>query len=78
MKTQNFFKKYKPALVEALTDREKEVLFLLESCFIVSDIAKKLNLSEAGVQYHVRNIYKKLKVNSRTQLFKKLEASKAK
>jgi LuxR family maltose regulon positive regulatory protein len=53
-------------LVEPLSEREREVLRLLESDLDGPDMARELTLSLATVRTHTRNIYAKLGVNSRS------------
>jgi ATP/maltotriose-dependent transcriptional regulator MalT len=52
-------------LVEPLSERELEVLRLLESDLDGPDIARELTVSLATVRSHTRSIYAKLGVNSR-------------
>lgn len=49
----------------ALSKREKEVLRLLCEGQSYRDIARKLFVSTNTVRFHLKNIYKKLQVNSR-------------
>jgi predicted ATPase/DNA-binding CsgD family transcriptional regulator len=56
-----------PSLVEALSDRELEVLRLVADGMSNAEIAYKLSLSVGTVKVHTRNIYGKLGVSSRTQ-----------
>lgn len=49
----------------SLSDREREVLNLLCNGDSYRDIAKKLFVSTNTVRFHLKNIYKKLQVNSR-------------
>lgn len=51
----------------ALTNREIEVLRLIDSGLSNREIAKKLTISYHTVTWHVRQIFKKLKVSRRTQ-----------
>jgi LuxR family maltose regulon positive regulatory protein len=53
------------ALIEPLSERELEVLRLLESDLDGPEIARELTVSLATVRTHTRNIYAKLGVNSR-------------
>ncbi len=52
-------------LIEPLSERELEVLRLLESDLDGPDIARELTVSLATVRTHTRNIYAKLGVNNR-------------
>lgn len=51
----------------SLTDREQEVLALLAQGLTNKDIAQTLFLSVRTVEAHLRNIYDKLDVSSRTE-----------
>ncbi len=50
-----------------LTDRELQILNELATGKSYMAISKHIYLSEDGVRYHIRNIYRKLEVNSRTE-----------
>ena len=50
-----------------LTAREQEVLSLLAQGFMYENVAARLALSTHTVRAHIRNIYRKLHVNSRAQ-----------
>ena len=50
-----------------LTEREQEILKELATGKSYKDIGDSIYLSEDGVRYHIRNIYQKLHVNSRSQ-----------
>lgn len=53
-----------------LTPKETEVLRLLIDGGTYKGIAYDLNISINSLRYHVKNIYKKLHVNARSQLMK--------
>ena len=52
---------------EPLTEREQEVLKMLTQGASNKEIAEKLCIKEVTVKTHLNNIFKKLKVTSRTQ-----------
>jgi LuxR family maltose regulon positive regulatory protein len=54
-------------LVEPLSDRELEVLHLLEQGLTNKEIARQLMIATTTVKSHTRSIYGKLDVNNRTQ-----------
>jgi len=56
-----------PSVVVNLTDREKEVLAALAKGYAYKEIADYLNISFETVRTHLRTIYEKLHVHSRTE-----------
>ena len=52
--------------VSALTDRELAVMELLSQGFSNKEIGRKLELSDNTIKFHLRNIFAKLKVSTRT------------
>lgn len=59
------------AALKKLSDREKEILHLLSQGLRYKEIALHLFLSTETVRTHIRNIYEKLQVNSRTDALNK-------
>jgi DNA-binding NarL/FixJ family response regulator len=53
--------------MEKLTKREQEILALLAKGFLYKEIADQLGLTYATVHTHIRHIYEKLHVRSRTE-----------
>ncbi|MDZ7714976.1 MAG: response regulator transcription factor [Balneolaceae bacterium] len=56
---------------EQLSEREQEILEQLATGKSYAAIAKTIFLSVDGVRYHIRNIYRKLQVNSRSEAVSK-------
>jgi len=54
-------------LPEALTERQIKILKLVSQGFSSKEIAEKLAISYYTVTTHIKNIYNKLQVNSRTE-----------
>jgi DNA-binding NarL/FixJ family response regulator len=52
---------------EGLTTREEEILGLLARGFVTKEIAEQLSVSVDTVRFHLKNIYAKLHVRSRTE-----------
>lgn len=59
-----------------LTPREKEILSFLEDGLRYKEIAGKLHLSVETVRTHIRNIYMKLQVQSRTEALNKIRKTR--
>lgn len=55
------------AQVEELSPREREILELLASGFPNKEIASRLGLTDGTVRWHLRHVYHKLHVRSRTE-----------
>lgn len=60
----------------ALTAREKEVVALLLAGDSQKMIAAKLEISPSTVSFHIRNLYRKLAIQSKGQLFSLLLTEK--
>jgi DNA-binding NarL/FixJ family response regulator len=60
-----------------LTPREEEVLALLSKGFANKEIAEKMSVSYETVRDHLRNIYEKLHVHSRTEAVARYLATSA-
>lgn len=54
-------------MVEALTDRERDVLRMLPSRLTVREIADELGISTNTLKFHLKTIYRKLEVGSRAE-----------
>jgi LuxR family maltose regulon positive regulatory protein len=63
-----------PPLIEPLSDREVEVLRLIDQGLSNPEIAAKLVLSIGTVKVHTHNIFSKLGATSRTQAVNKARA----
>ncbi len=55
----------------SLSQREQEIIQLLAKGYRYKEIGQKLFISEDTVRTHIRNIYGKLQVNSRSEALKK-------
>jgi LuxR family maltose regulon positive regulatory protein len=53
--------------LEALTEREMEILAILAGGGSNKDIAERLFVSENTVKFHLKNVYAKLSVANRLQ-----------
>lgn len=62
--------------LDSLTAREREILHLLDQGLRYKEIAEKIFLSVETVRTHIRNIYIKLQVQSRTEALNKLRPKK--
>ena len=55
------------AEVEELSPREREILELLAQGFSNKEIAQRVGISDGTVRWHLRHVYEKLHVRSRTE-----------
>ena len=58
--------------LKLLSEREREILDYLARGFRYKEIASRINLSVETVRTHIRNIYEKLQVDSRTDALNKV------
>ncbi len=58
---------------EQLSQRENEIIALLEQGATYKDIARKLFITPSTVNFHIQNIYLKLNVNSKSEALTKLK-----
>lgn len=56
-----------------ITEREKEIIFLISQGFSNKDISKKLFISLSTTKTHLRNIFKKIHIRSRMELLNLLK-----
>lgn len=59
--------------IAEVTDREHEVLALIGNGLFNKEVASVLGISEGTVKWHLKNLYSKLNVSSRTQALKKAQ-----
>jgi DNA-binding NarL/FixJ family response regulator len=64
------------ANVERLSPREHEILELLAQGFPNTEIAHRVGISDGTVRWHLRHVYDKLHVRSRTEAALKFRSSK--
>jgi len=64
------------AEVEDLSPRELEILELLAEGFANKEIADRVGLSDGTVRWHLRHVYNKLHVRSRTEAALKFRSTK--
>ena len=64
---QSFQQPASPAEAQSLSPREAQVLDLLAKGFLYKEIAETMKVTYATVHTHIRHIYEKLHVRSRTE-----------
>jgi len=64
--------------IACLTPREREIFDLLLTGLPTKQIADKLELTHSGTNFHIQNIYRKLGIQSRTELLAKFANKNAK
>jgi DNA-binding NarL/FixJ family response regulator len=65
------------AEVEELSPRERDILELLAQGFPNKEIAGRLGVSDGTVRWHLRHVYEKLHVRSRTEAALKFRSARA-
>jgi DNA-binding NarL/FixJ family response regulator len=65
------------AEVEDLSPREREILELLAEGFPNKQIAERVGIADGTVRWHLRHVYHKLHVRSRTEAALKFRSSKS-
>ena len=60
------------SLLDKLTFREKEIVSLVKKGLSYKQMSDQLFLTTFTVNYHLKNIYKKLKIHSKSELLSKL------
>jgi DNA-binding NarL/FixJ family response regulator len=65
------------AKVEDLSPREREILELLSQGYANKEIADRVGVSDGTVRWHLRHVYHKLHVRSRTEAVLKFQSAKA-
>ncbi len=73
--TKKRLNKQIPALIEPLSQRELQVLRLLNSSLTSTEIGQELYVSQNTVRTHIRNIYSKLAVHGRIEAIQKAKGS---
>jgi DNA-binding NarL/FixJ family response regulator len=68
----NSFQQPDSAAKASLTSREREIIDLLATGKMYKQVAENLNVSLDTVRTHIRHIYEKLQVNSRTEALNRL------
>ncbi|RQP17929.1 MAG: DNA-binding response regulator [Parapedobacter sp.] len=63
--------KVEPNEIDRLTTREIEIISMLQHGASYKTVAKRLFISVDTVKFHIRNIYSKLQISSRTELINK-------
>ena len=60
-----------PVDVPSLSPRERDILELLAQGYLSKELADRLSIAFDTVQWHIRHIYQKLHVRSRSQAIAK-------
>lgn len=73
-KVINRFKKTETNDILNITEREKEILFLLGKGLLYKEIAEQLHITTGTVKQHLHKIYEKLHVQNRTEAILKFKS----
>ncbi len=60
-------------ILQAITIREKEVLYFLSKGMTYKEISEKMEVSPETVKMHLKNIYRKLKVQNKIEALTKVK-----
>lgn len=63
----------KPASSSVLNDKEGQIARMLYRGYTYEEVARQTNLSIDGVRYYVKNIYRKLSVKSKGELWRMID-----
>jgi LuxR family maltose regulon positive regulatory protein len=64
------------SLKKILTDQETRILLLIGNGLSNKEIAHRLNITSETVKTHIKNVYRKLRVNNRVQALQRAEELK--
>lgn len=67
----DYFNQSRPKTVSPLTDREREIVIGLVDGLSYKLIASRMDISIETVRFHIKNIYRKLHVNSKSEVISK-------
>lgn len=70
--TEYFSRPAAKDVTEGLTDREREVVDALVGGLSYKLIADRLNISMETARFHIKNVYRKLQVNSKAEVISKV------
>jgi len=66
-KLSNLSQEFAPPSPSKLTPREKEILYHVSQGFSNREIASALDISEKTIEFHLKSIFNKLEVTTRTE-----------
>ncbi len=68
----NLQSKNEPSFKDLLTFREKEIVSLVEKGFSYKQMSDQIFVTTYTINYHLKNIYKKLGIHSKSELLSKI------